>query len=108
MDAQTTKELPADDDQEPFKQIVATKLGKECSFNLRKTQDDGVFTVTAEATKVGVSKNLQGSVGGAWLIDTLERTLKMASQTELAETELLHVAEEQKTPLRRTSRKAEQ
>ena len=77
VDAQTTKELPADDDQEPFKQIVATKLGKECSFNLRKTQDDGVFTVTAEATKRRVSKNIQGSVGGALLIDTLQRTLKM-------------------------------
>ena len=87
--AQINKEFLADDDQEPFKQSVATKLRKDCSFNLRKTQDEGVFTVTAEATKVGVSKNIQGSVRGAWLIDTLERTLKMVSQTERTEHELI-------------------
>ena len=81
------KELPADDDQEPFKQIVATKLGKECSFNLRKTQEEVTFKVTVEATKVGVSKNIQGFVGEAWLTNTLERTLKMAGQTELVEHE---------------------
>ena len=64
-------------------------MGKECSFNLRKTHEEGTFTVTGEATKVGVSKNIQGSVGGAWLSVTLERTLKMAGQAELAEQELI-------------------
>ena len=64
-------------------------MGKECRFNLRKTQEEGISTITGEASNVGVSKNIQGSLGGAWLFDTLERTLKMASQAELAEQELI-------------------
>ena len=62
-------------------------MGKECSFTLRKTQEDGTYTVTGEATNVGVSKNIQGFVGGAWILDILERTVKIASQAELAEQE---------------------
>ena len=37
---------------------------------------------------MGVSKTIQGSVNGAWILHTLERTVKIASQAELAEQEL--------------------
>ena len=81
--------IPLEDDDQPLlKQIVATNTGNKCRFALRKTQEDGTFTVTGEATKVEVSKTIQGFVGGAWILDTLERTVKIASQAELAEQEL--------------------
>ena len=37
---------------------------------------------------MGVSKNIHGFVGGAWILDTLERTVEIVSQDELAEQEL--------------------
>ena len=64
-------------------------MGKKRSFALRKTKEDGIFTVTSEAAKVGVSKTIQGSVNGAWILDTLERTKKIVIQAELAEQELI-------------------
>ena len=51
VDTQAKRILPEDDDQPPLKQIVAIHIGKGCRFALRKTEEDGVFTMTGEQPK---------------------------------------------------------
>ena len=86
VDDQATRAIPADDDQEPFKQIEVIKLEGIRICRVRRTQEAGVHTVTYQAIEVGVTNNLQGSPGGAWLQDAAERTEKMVAQAMVAET----------------------
>ena len=58
----------------------ATNMGRKCNFAMRKTNAEETFTVTGEETKVGVSKTTQGSVNGAWMLDTLDRAKKMSAR----------------------------
>ena len=88
VDNQAKRTFPDDDGQPDLKQIVVIIIGRKCIFVSRKTKEDGTFTVTCEATKESVSKTIQGSVNGAWILDTLERTKKTVNQAELAEQEL--------------------
>ena len=89
VDNQANRTPPDDDDQPTLKQIEATYMGRKCNFAMRKTNEEGTFTVTGEETKVGVSKTIQGSVNGAWFLDTFDRAKKIVSQAELAEQELI-------------------
>ena len=50
-----------------------------------KTQEDGTFTVTCEGIKVGVSKTIQGSPEGAWLLDAANHVAILATKAKQAE-----------------------
>ena len=89
VDNQANRTPPDDDDQPILKQIEATNMGRKCNFAMRKTNEEGTFAVTSEETKVGGSKTIQGSVKGAWILDTLDRAKQIISQAELAEQELI-------------------
>ena len=70
VDNQANRTPPNDDDQPKLKQEVATNMSRKCNFAMRTTKEEGTFTVTGEETKVGVSQTIQGSVNGAWILDT--------------------------------------
>ena len=89
VDNQANRTPPDDHDQQTLKQIEATNMGRKCNFALRKTNEEGIFNVTGAETKVGVSKTIQGSMNGAWILDTLDRAKQIVSQAELAEQELI-------------------
>ena len=72
VDLHARRPTPTDEDQVPHKQIKAASFGKQCDQDLRKTLEEGTFTVTCESTKVGVSKTVQGSPEGAWFLDAAE------------------------------------
>ena len=88
VDQQNQKDMSTDQDQLPFKEIKVQKFEGDQNFQLGKTQELGVFTVTTEETKTGVATNVQGSSNGAWLEDTLERLTKVVTQMEVAKKEL--------------------
>ena len=85
VDDQATKDFLADDDQEPFKQIEVIQCEGIRICTARRTQEAGVQAVTFQAIKVGVTNNLQGSPGGAWLQDAVDRAEKMVNQVMVAE-----------------------
>ena len=80
--------IPKDRGQEPQKTIKAARLGKNYVQELRNIQEDGTSTVTSKSIKVGVSKTIQGSRGGAWLVDTAEHLTSMAIKADQAMQEL--------------------
>ena len=63
-------------------------MGKNYVQELRSTQEDGTFIVTSKSIKVGVSKTIRGSSGGAWLVDTAEHLAIMAIKADQAMQEL--------------------
>ena len=67
---------------------VLGRFGKHYDQELRKTQEDGFCTVTCESIKVGVSKTIQGSPEGAWLLDAADHVAILATKAKQAGQEL--------------------
>ena len=88
VDLHRSRPTPTDSGQEPQKLIKAVSLGKHFVQELRNTQEAGTSTVTCESIKVGVSKTIQGSVEGAWLMDAAEHLASLATKADQAEQEL--------------------
>ena len=88
MISRTKKNMPTDQHQELFEEIKVSNFEGDRNFQWRKTQEQGVFTVTAEETKAGVATNVQGSLSGAWPEDTVERMAQVVHQMEGVEKEL--------------------
>ena len=88
VDLHARRPTPTDEDQVPHKQVKAASFGKQCDQDLRRTPEEGTFTVTCERTKVGVSKTVQGSPEGAWFLDAAEHLASLATKAEQAEQEL--------------------
>ena len=87
VDQQNQKETPTDQNQEFFKEIKASNCEGDRIFQLRQTQEQGVYIVSADGAKAGVATNVQVSLDGAWMEDTIERLTKTVSQTEVSENE---------------------
>ena len=88
VDLHRSRPTPTDSSQEPQKFIKAVSLGKHFVQELRNTQEPGTSTVTCESIKVGVSKTIQGSLEGAWLMDAAEHLVSLATKADQAEQEL--------------------
>ena len=97
-----TQALPTDEDQALFKEIGLNESGRRKSFVLKSAQHPGVFTLTADESKTGVSTNVQGSISGSWLKDTVQRLTEVLEHTEAAEKELLSSLSEAKDTKQRT------
>ena len=65
VDQQNLTETPADNNRELFIEIKASTCEGDRMFLLRQTQEQGVFTFTAEETKAGVVTNVKRSADGA-------------------------------------------
>ena len=78
---------PSDEGQELQKALKVDSLGKQHVQELRSTEEAGTSTVTYKRTKVGVTKTVQGSKEGAWLVDTTEHVASLATKADQARQE---------------------
>ena len=70
------------------KTLKVDSSGKQHVQELRSTEEAGTSTVTYKGNKVGVTKTVQGSKEGAWLVDTTEHVVSLATKADQARQEL--------------------
>ena len=76
--------IPTDEGQVLQKTLKEDSSGKQYVQELRSTEEAGTSTVTYKGNKVGVTKTVQGSRDGAWLVDTTEHVVSRTTKADQA------------------------